>query len=268
MLRVLNQIRIAKCTLGRMLSFSDRLAIVLCILGSILGFVIGWIAPKVHQWVRTRLTRKFWRKFSRIKQAKVIVGVHRRFESWDPAGLAGVGDVRALNELQAIFVESGLGRLPSIVSSDPESALPQGSDLILIGGPDVNAATKEVARRRPGRFTRSDVENDVSITDQETGEVYPKRIGHGIRADAGVIKRMPNPLDKARQVLIIAGSFGHGTLAGAKLCRDKDFLKDRIVASGGPFECLFTTEVVADEPVRTEVVAIAALKENSITGRG
>jgi hypothetical protein len=258
-----------------MLSFSDRLAIGLWILGPILGFVIGWIVKNVHQRVRTQLTRKFWRNFSRIKQTKVIVGVHRGFEDWDPAGLAGVGDVRALIELQAIFVESGLGRLPSIVSSDPGSALPQGFDLILIGSPDVNEATKEVARRMPGRFTFSDPKDNVSddvsitdITDQETGEVYPRRLRDGIRRDAGVIKRMPNPLEPARQVLIIAGSFGHGTLAGAQLCRDKDFLKDRIVASGGPFECLFTTEVVGDEPKRTARVEVAALDANRVTGRG
>lgn len=182
-------------------------------------------------------------------------------------GLPGVGEVRALVELQAIFVESGLGRLPTLISTEPAVALSEGFDLILIGGPDANEATKEVLLRVPGRFTFSDRQNDVSITDRLAGDVYPKSVGSGIRTDAGAIKQMPNPLNKDRQVLIIAGSFGYGTLAGAKLCRDKDFLKDRIVAPGRPFENLFTTEVVGDEPKRTKMVPVALLDTNKSTGR-
>jgi hypothetical protein len=53
---------------------------------------------------------------------------------------------------------------------------------------------------------------------------------------------------------VIAGSFGHGTIAGAGLCRGESFVKDPLVASGGPFECPFSTEVVADEALPAKIV--------------
>jgi hypothetical protein len=245
-------------------SFSDDLAIVLFIL----GLLIGWASPHIHQWWRTRLTRKFWKNFAVIDRSRVVLGVHPGFEDFDPAGLAGVGDVRALTELQAIFVESGLGRLPTIVSVEPDEALPEDLDLVLIGSPDVNQGTKQVLLRVPGRFTFSDEKFNVSITDQKTGKVYPLDLGPDFQTDAGVIKKMPNPLDKDRQVLIIAGSFGHGTLAGVRLCRERRFLSDPRVASGQPFECLFTTEVLGDNPRRdrTEIVDFATLGETGLVG--
>jgi hypothetical protein len=89
-----------------MLATSDVLSVVLFILGN------AWIIAKVRQRVGTQRTHKFWRGFARIDQSKVIVGMHPELASWDPAGLAGVGDIKALIELEAIFVESGLGRLP------------------------------------------------------------------------------------------------------------------------------------------------------------
>jgi hypothetical protein len=235
-----------------MLGTSDYIAFGLFIL----GYLIGWASPRIRQSVKTKRTRMFWRAFAQAGQAKVILGGHRVYDDYERAGLAGVGDIKALLELEAIFLEGGLGRLPSIVTSAPSVQLLQEFDLILVGGPDANWATAKIAAKVPGRFRLGDPsKNIVSIVDTESGEMYPK----ARQQDAGVIKKIANPFDETHHVLIIAGSFGHGTLAGAQLCREEKFLNDPIVASGEPFECLFTTEVIGDEPTRATVVAIAAV---------
>src|SRR5690242_12633632 len=83
-----------------------------------LGYVIGWASPRIRQQVRTRRARRFWRPFAELDHLRVLCGGHRGkyFDSWEASGLAGIGDVNAIAELQDIFFINGLGRLPTTFS--------------------------------------------------------------------------------------------------------------------------------------------------------
>lgn len=154
------------------------------------------------------------------------MGGHRRFSGWEASGFVGFGDVKALDELQDIFVENHLGRLSNTFSTSPNLALIEDSGLILIGGPDVNWATLETVSRLPGRFALGDAgRNEISITDRTTGDVYSPHPGDKgvIDQDIGVIKVMSSPFGANNRLLIIAGAFGYGTLAGVKLTRQNIF---------------------------------------------
>src|SRR6185436_13749465 len=87
----------------------------------IIGTAIGFFTPFFTQLYKRRRARKFWRPFADAKQSHVVVGMHRLLLGVDPAGLMGAGCVKALIDLQGTFGEAHLGRLPSIVSSEPTS---------------------------------------------------------------------------------------------------------------------------------------------------
>ena len=74
--------------------------------------------------------------------------------------------------------------------------------------------------------------------------------------DAGVIKMLPNPLSGNNRLLIIAGSFGHGTLAGVKLTREKSFLRHPAIVNNNFFECLFQVEIIGDEPLPAKIIEL------------
>jgi hypothetical protein len=222
------------------------------------GYLIGWVAPQAHQWTRTRRTRKFWKPFSKLDQLSVILGGDRTRPTFEASGVVGVGDVKALTELQAIFYENRLGRLPITLSTSPSEAGLEVADLILIGGPDMNWATKAVASRLPARFTFGNPDDrEISITDQETGSVYsPSAPGGSDMRDVGLIKLVPNPFDTRRKVLLVAGAFGYATLAGVKLTEQKAFLEHPLIAAGHLFECLFSVDIVANEPLAPTIIDV------------
>lgn len=226
----------------------------------ILGYIIGWVSPKIHQLVRTRRARRFWRPFSNIGNLQVVSGGHRGdyLDSWEASGLAGIGDVRAIDELQDIFFKNGLGRLQIAFSTSPNIELIKDKDLILIGGPDANWVTLDMTSELPGRFRFGDAKHHiVSITDYATGSHYPDPpAGNVINQDAGVIKMMPNPLYPENRLLIIGGAFGYGTLAGVKLIREDAFLRHEVIRKNRFFECLFRVKIVADEPLPAEILEV------------
>lgn len=226
----------------------------------VLTYIIGWATPVVARNIRTRRTKSFWRRFVDADHSNVVVGMHRRLADVDPAGLMGAGCVKALLDLQAVFVEANLGRLPSIVSSEPSPEMAK-ANLILIGGPAINSVTSEVLKRSSGRFEFGDLGGlNVAIVDKTTSSRFPSHTDwNNPTLDAGIIRRVPNPFNSQYEVLIIAGVFGYGTEAGVQLCRSESFLRHPVVSSGKPFECVFTTEVIADNalpPVMVDLVEL------------
>jgi hypothetical protein len=244
-----------------MLLFMSTAASLALALGPLfLGYIIGWASPRIRKQVRTRRARIFWRPFAELGHLQVIGGGHRGdyLDSWEASGLAGIGDVKAIIELQDIFSQNGLGRLPVTFSTSPDLALIKDVDLILIGGPDANWVTLEMASKLPGRFRFGDAKRHiVSITDQVTGHYYPSvPVDNVIYQDAGVIKMMPNPLYPNNRLLIIAGAFGYGTLAGVKLIREESILRHPVISNNRFFECLFRVKIVADEPLPAEILEV------------
>jgi hypothetical protein len=121
-----------------------------------------------------------------------------------------------------------------------------------------------VTSQLPGRFRFGDEKRHiVSITDQVTGDTYPEFQAGANDQDAGVIKMMPNPFYPHNRLLVIAGSFGHGTLAGVQLTREKEFLSHPVVATNQFFECLFRVRIIADEPLPAEIIKIEPFPMNN-----
>lgn len=207
----------------------------------------------------------------------VVVGVHEDgpVKGWEPSGLLGVGNARALAEVQ-VQLDQICVQIPKVVYSHQVEADTLKNNLVLIGGPDCNKITAEVLARLDCTLQFADAERHVvSIVDRRRDEVHnPKMVNDPTSAEAfrlvedyGLVIRARNPFNPESSVLIICGSFGFGSWAGAQLIRTTSFLKDRLVTAQVPIECLFRTEVVDHTPQAPELLRIRSLDDREATRR-
>ncbi|MET8980570.1 hypothetical protein ABZX85_33690 [Streptomyces sp. NPDC004539] len=170
-------------------------------------------------------------------------------------GLVGVGDVLAINELRQQLQRTGVKHLP-LTPSHHLTGLERRGNLILVGGPHSNRVTAEIVQRLPLTYTFGPADlHDARITDSRTGEVMsPEFDAQGqLAVDLGILIRAANPFQPDRHIVVLAGSFGFGTSAAARLLSDPDFLNHPLVSGGSPFEAAFSVEVVAGEPQRIDL---------------
>ena len=154
-------------------------------------------------------------------------------------------------ELQSYL--SKIGGSPLLAYADRLEGDDLKHTMILLGGPDANSATRRVAKRLTSnlRFGNSEI-NEVSIRDTSAWptKIYgPSRLdvdNSGI--DYGLILRAPNPFATDKEVVILAGSFGHGTWAATRHVTSNDFLEKSKTLRRAPIECLVETDVELDTP--------------------
>jgi hypothetical protein len=94
----------------------------------------------------------------------------------------------------------------------------QNNDLLLMGGPDSNKVTKEVlegnANSFPFEFIETDDDYEFILKDKSTSMDYKKHFNLGkITKDYGFFAKMPNPFCRGKNVILLAGIGGEGTLA-------------------------------------------------------
>ena len=228
-----------------------------------IGGAAVWARSQAADRLRYRHARGFWHGLT-SPELTVVVGLHPEpfLTIWEPSGLLGLGDAFALAELQRQLDRIGV-RQPAIMYSDRISSKDWRKDLILIGSPDANDVTHKVMSRLDTTLHFGDpASHEVALHDTLTQTVYiPRSLINGEGIDYGLLIRASNPFNPKATVLIIAGSFGYGSWAGARLVTDKAFLKEPLVASGLPFECLFTTSVIDREPQRIDSLLIRSLNE-------
>jgi len=155
------------------------------------------------------------------------------------SGLMGRGDHDAIVEVQAGLARIGLKpTLPEVTEANLSAAQLSGN-LIVVGGPDVNSITRSLLGRLPAKLSivrNADGRNIVR--DLVHGHDFvPAEDESGRIRDYGILVRAANPDDRQKNVLILAGAHGFGTLAAAMVAFDKENL-DRMLRSGSGFECL------------------------------
>jgi hypothetical protein len=153
---------------------------------------------------------------------------------------------------------------PKVVYAD--RILSDGDELkhpvIVLGGPDANAVTKEFARCIPSGFRFGDASvNEATISDVAGAPTrsFSPRVEEGRGVDYGLVMRAPNPLEPDKPMMILAGAFGYGTWAAVRLLASPAFHKESKRILKRPFEGLIRTEVIGDTPQRTTVVELRSL---------
>jgi len=111
-------------------------------------------------------------------------------------------------------------------------------------------------QRLPVTFTFGSAEvADANIYDSVTGDVMRCVMNSEdqLVVDQGILIRATNPFNRERNVIILAGSFGFGTSAAARLLTSSEILTHAIVAQGSPFEAVFSVEVAGGTPQHIEL---------------
>lgn len=230
--------------------------------GAVLILLANWAWNRARTELRTRRGQHFWKPFL-AGDLKLVVGGFSEFTGFEQSGLLGVGDAMAMAELRAHFKGIGLPDV-AVTNADLLGGDSLKSNLILLGGPDANKITKDAVVAIDSTFQFGDPsEHVISFYDSETGKTYApsKRVdSQDIERDYGVIIKTDNPFAKDKKILIIAGSFGYGTWAGARFTMGEKFLSNPSVKAGHSVEALIKTDVSFGAPQEIELVAIRELK--------
>jgi hypothetical protein len=206
---------------------SELRDILVNLVAAFIGFIICWVWHKAYRAIRTQRTRRALQPFE-PPEGKTVIGCFASsdLQSFEQSGLIGVGDALALSEILAQCRLAGLTPgCPQIDKSLQGDDL--RSNLILLGGPDVNSVTNDVWRslKTTLRFALADL-HVVSVHDEETNQWHSPVFdaSQRILKDIGLVVDAPNPFDSDRRVIVIAGAFGYATWAGARFLASKEFL--------------------------------------------
>jgi hypothetical protein len=232
------------------------------IISPVVVFALGAVTPRVRREIRNRRAKRFWRPFVRSDLA--VVSDRHDFPEWEQSGLTSVAHARAIEELRGYFEALHLPAFTTVYSGEPSGDLLERS-LVLLGGPDANAITRLAAPLLDTTFRFGDPErHEIGITDSQTGAIHTPRVPGGeIATDFGLLLKVRNPLaslDSRSELIILAGSFGYGTWAAARVSMSKDFLRDPRVAEGKPVECLVATDVSERNLHRVRIIEIRELE--------
>jgi hypothetical protein len=174
------------------------------------------------------------------------------------SGLIGRGDLDAIVSLVWKFASMRFTSRPVVLH--PSQVRDRiDHNLILIGGRDTNSLTNTLAPRLGCRLeTLMNDEGHNVIRDSRlnvdhpvTWQGTPDASGEISRMDYGILARGRNPHNPEREVLLVAGAHGLGSLAAAEICLNPKFEKrlyNDLRQYNGNFECLVSYKKVEGGP--------------------
>ncbi len=245
--------------LGR--SFND---ISTNLIAAAIGGAVLWLGSLARRRAMQFRAQRFWRHVT-DHDPVIAVGIQDpTSRGWDRAGLVGSGDVAALLRIHEGL--RALGTDARVVVADALSADAWGGNLILIGGPDANQLTAEMMARIDESLSfvfPKWQQHYVFLMDKVTRRMIgPDHSADGkvVKVDYGLIVRTQNPLGtNDTEIIILAGCWGYGTEAAAKMLATKTFYRHPLVRSKRPFEILIRTTIAGDVPQAVQLVEARSL---------
>ncbi|MBZ5510011.1 MAG: hypothetical protein LAN70_02465 [Acidobacteriia bacterium] len=229
----------------------------------------GWVLNSGKRWWGTRPARAFWHPFI-SDDLRLVVGHFEQFRLFERSGVIGVGDAIALGELQRYLAQIG-ARDPKVVYDNRLEGDDLKHTIIALGGPDANEVTRGAVKQIDSKLRFGDPEVDKNaIVIRDTTSDPPRLYNpdpldrDGAGTDFGLILRAPNPYAPEKEMMIIAGSFGHGTWAATRYVISPAFLALREAKAQGPLECLVKTEVVRDTPQAIHLIVARSIRCGAI----
>jgi hypothetical protein len=250
-------------------------AIILALVATAIWAVSSRGFKGVRRWWIYKNARKFWRPLV-SGDLKIVLGRFVKIRTkcgeldlteWEATGLVGMGDVNAATFLESFLDDLGVRRLGQtfdVVDHDQISEDLSHTNLICLGGPDVNRITRKILAKKmdntfvPGEYRK----NEISFYDRMQDKWFSPKSDDGedghktVTLDRGLIIRAPNPWNRSKAVLIIAGSFGYGTWAGVLLARSPEFLSDQRVTQARFIECLYETDIDRGIPLTPRIIDV------------
>ncbi|HEX8627920.1 MAG TPA: hypothetical protein VF755_07100 [Catenuloplanes sp.] len=209
-----------------------------------IAFGIGFSVRSLFRLVRTRQARRFWAPV--VKDGGLFVLGHFSSEL-EPAGLVGVGDARAFQELAAHFTDLKVRYQVTFANKLADQQL--RNNLIILGGGDSNEVSQRLMADIASGFEFGhDPADGVIVRDTGSGERFvPQRRESGeVTRDYGILIRVASPFNPSRTAVVIAGAYGFGSWSGVRLVQDPDFL--RYCRDFREFACVFQADVLQGFP--------------------
>src|SRR6478672_4873876 len=109
-------------------------------------FVLGLASRRIFARLRGVRVGRFWRRLVDGEITLVIGRFDRAdFLEYEPSGVVGIGDIRALHELIDILLRAGMSNF-KIAYADTLSEQQLCGNLVLLGGSDTNATAAGLMR--------------------------------------------------------------------------------------------------------------------------
>jgi hypothetical protein len=201
-----------------------------------------------------RKLRSFWLPFFE-GGLQIVLGRFREFAAFEQSGLLGVGDAVAMTELRAGLESVGLLGVP-ISYADRLDGDALKTNLVLLGGPDANLLTREVARRIQSTLKFGDPDRHViALFDSvDQRQFVPRRSPPDtIENVFGIVFSCNNPFASHKRVILGAGSFGYGTWACVRFLLSEGFLDHPLSVERAEAEFLIEAEVLWETPQRVRL---------------
>jgi len=195
----------------------------------------------------------------------ILVGSHHDDGEnlWEASGLVGTGDAIAAGKVHGYLQNLGVENC-EIVSAHNYPGTKLGKNLVLVGGPDANSVTKKVMEKLSTRLQLGDPSRHIiSIVDSVSGEVFNPTVSSAgeVTSDHGLVLRTANPFNPKAFVLVLAGSFGQGTLAAALFVDQEDLLSQKTFGSFKAFEALVKSDVIDHWPQAPKLLQVHELSK-------
>jgi hypothetical protein len=188
----------------------------------------------------------------------IIDRVMNHLYTQEISGLIGRGDLDAMVKILARIASMRFSSSPMVLH--PSQVYERKTqNLILIGGKDTNPLTSVIAPRigcqleslinSQGHNVVRDSKLGVDL--QVTWQVIPDAEGVTLRRDYGILAFGTNPYNPERNVMLLAGAHGLGSLAAAEICLSRKFEKrlyNDLLQFNGNFECLVSYQRVDGGP--------------------
>jgi hypothetical protein len=234
---------------------------------SALAFLLGISLRSMLHYLRTYRSRRFW---AGVRKGKTVLclgsfkasdlGPYMKVEDFEPTGLAGLGDSKALHELTAMLSKMGI-YIHMSYSDSPLSGETR-NNLVLLGEDQVNDLV--AVTWQTGTISNLEyqiVADLITLHDRFSGTTYSAQRENGeVTVDYGRMIRSTNPYNPERTLVMISGIYGFGTWGGGvRLLEDKYFLRSCEALEVFDFECVFEVRIVRGEPEIVRPMAIRPL---------
>jgi hypothetical protein len=259
------------------------------VIAAVLVFGLGLSTRSLVGTVRSWRGRRFWGREILRGRTRLFLGSFPRFNHLEPSGFIGLGDTRAVHELATNLGQLGvsleLAYAPNLMDGQ------HNENLILLGSAEVNTLTAPVVEGIGTSFTLNP--GPMTIDDRRTGTTYAadwdvhpiedgaiqgldntwsiataadgSRVAQRFRADYGFLVRARSPFVPERTAIVIAGIYGFGTWAGARLTTDAGFLRRCAQQESFDIECLYRVDVLHGQLLKTTIMELRPLSQAPTT---
>ncbi|GIF48137.1 hypothetical protein DFJ67_1967 [Asanoa ferruginea] len=211
----------------------------------------------MHRFASSRgggATREYWAPL-RAREIAIVVGVMSPAVGPEPFGFVGFGEALAMLSLQEHLDNV-------VVAQAGEVSAFRARNLVLLGGPDLNAATRfaMLGGQVPVRFGY----DPVQLCVEEDAAYTPVFRSGRLARDYGFVARVPSPFADECTAVLLVGIFGAATLAAARLAASADGTASMMSVNGGRCLTVFSVDVDrSGEIAAPKIERIWALGETS-----